>query len=96
MQNAVTADWEKIKLLQRASAITNNIRENNSRLNHTYHFGDKVLILFDHKESNGRMYQPTEGPYTIVKVNPSSGTVKVLRGTYNETMHICRLKTFHV
>ena len=95
MQNAVTADWEKIKLLKRASAITSNTRENNSRFNHTYHVGDKVLIILDHKEINGKMDRPTEGPYEIIKVNPSNGTVKIVRGNYNETINIRRVKPYH-
>ena len=41
------------------------------------------------------MDQPTEGPYVIIKVNQSNGTVKIVRGNYNETIHIRRLKPYH-
>ena len=84
-----------MKQLKRTSAITINTRENNARFNHTYRVGDKVLILLDQKEINGKMNQPTEGPYEIIKVNLSNGTVKIARGNYNETIHIRRLKPYH-
>ena len=64
--------------------------------NHTYNVGDKVLILLDQKEINGKMDQPTEAPYGIIKVNSSNGTVKIVRGNYNDTIHIRRLKSYHV
>ena len=95
MQNAVTADWEKIKQLKRDSAIRSNIRENASRVPYDYKVGDKILILIDKDEVHSKLSQPTEGPYEIVKVHRHHDTVKIARGAYLETIHIRRIKPFH-
>ena len=95
MQNVVTADWEKIKLLKSNAAIESNTRENASRLSHNYTVGDKVLILISRDEVKSKMDQPTEGPFAIVKVYPSHGTVKIQRENYQEVIHIRRLKPYH-
>ena len=95
MQNTVIADWGKIKLLKSNAAIESNARENTSRLSHKYMVGDKVLILINKDDVKSKMDQLTEGPFAIVKVYPSHGTVKIQRGAYQEMIHIRRLKPCH-
>lgn len=92
MQSNVIVDWEKIKLLKRASAQASNEKENKTRLHHQYSVGDKVLIIITDIKS--KMESPTEGPYEIRKVY-QSGLVKISRGSYNEVIHIRRLKPYH-
>ena len=41
------------------------------------------------------MNQPTKGTYEILKVYQTHGIVKIPRGSYNESIHIRRLKNFH-
>ena len=93
MQNKVTADWERIKLLKQTAAIKSNTRENSTRINHDYNVGDKVLIL--QYDIHAKMDQPTEGPFEIIKVHRTHGTVKIARGAYNKTIHVRRLKPFN-
>ena len=95
MQNVVTADWGKIKLLKSNAAIESIVRENASRLSHNYTVGDKVSILISRDEVKSNTDQPTEGPFDIVKVYPSHGTVKIQTGIYQEVIQIRRLKPYH-
>ena len=50
-----------------------------------------LIILRD--EIVRKLQQPTEGPYRVLKVN-ENGTVRILRGFFEETIHIRRLKPF--
>ena len=95
LQTKMVANWEAIKQLKRASTINSNKQENKSRLPHTYSPGDKILILLRaNNEKIGKMQQPTEGPYTILRVY-RSGLLKILRGNYEENIHIRRVKPYH-
>ena len=75
------------------AAETANKRENKSRLDHIYNNGDKVLLILS-DEVKSKLDEPTEGPYTIVKVF-QNGTVRINRGTFNEVLHIRNMKPFH-
>ena len=45
LQTKIKIDWEAIKRKKRAQAAYNNVRENHTRINHTYQVGDKILII---------------------------------------------------
>ena len=95
LQTKVVADWEAIKQLKRSSTIKSNEQENKTRLHHTYRPGDQILILLrSNDEKIGKMQQPTEGPYTVLRVY-RRGLLKILRGNYEENIHIRRVKPFY-
>ena len=93
-QTQIKVDWENIKSNKRKLAVQNNIRENMSRIDHTYNIGDKVLIILKGEEIMSKIQIRTEGPYEIIKVY-DNGTVKVNRGSYNEIVNIRRIKPYH-
>ena len=92
MRTKVVVDWEMIKQRRLKAAQQSNTRENNSRIEHEYKVGDYVLIIL-RDEVTRKLEQPTEGPYRVLKVN-KNGTVRILRGSFEETIHIRRLKPF--
>ena len=96
MATQVKIDWERIKAIKQSAAIKNNASENSSRIHHNYQVGDQVLIVLDAHErrSQSKLQSPTRGPYVITKVY-NNGTVKIIRGSYEEIIHIRRLKPFH-
>ena len=94
MQSVVTADWEIIKRLKRQSSEDKNARENRGRVDHWYRPGDKILIIVKCDEITSKLASPTEGPYQVLKVY-RNGTIKVRRGSYDEVIHIRRVKPFH-
>ena len=93
MRVKVVADCENIKAKKLAAAEVANVRENKSRLKHTYKIGDKVLLILS-DEVMSKLDDPTEGPYQIMKVF-HNGTIRINRGAFNEVLHIRNVKPFH-
>ena len=54
-----------------------------------------VLIMLKRQgdQSSRKMQYPTEGPYTVLKIN-TNGTLRIRRGNYDEIIHVRRLKPF--
>ena len=94
MQHKIIADWTAIRDNKKKAAIMTNSRENKSRIQHVYHEGDKILLLVDSKDCASKLDSPTEGPYEVVRVY-DNGTVRINRGSYEETINIRRVKPFH-
>ena len=77
-------------------AVTDNLKENSRRIRHEYKIGDKILIFLSADERRKQKKigdQVTEGPYKI-KMIYRNGTVKILRGAYEETISIRRLRPY--
>ena len=90
------ADWQYIKERKQRLIVQNNKRENSSRIPHTYHIGDQVMVLNKH----GRKYsgEPQyEGPQTVSQVY-DNGTVKLTRatlgGAVSQTWNIRNIKPY--
>ena len=49
--------------------------------------------LKDEREKSAKLMKPTEGPYPIVEVH-INGTVTIQRGSYQERIHIRRIKPY--
>ena len=93
-QARVIVDWEAIKQKKRALREHNNIRENRSRIAHTYQVGDKVLITLKADEIKNKLQNRAEGPYEITKTYPN-GTVKIQKNTYEEIINMRRIKPYY-
>ena len=94
MQLAVTTDWEMLRRRKRHVTAAVNKRENLKRLHHDYKPGDLVLIQLDKLEAGGKLACPTEGPYKVLEVHHSNGTLTIERGDYNERIIIRRLRPY--
>ena len=79
-------NWEAIKATRNELVIAANIRENQSRVEHVYNVGDKILILHDRNEPKAKLGPPTQGPFEIRKVY-DNGTVKIWRNRYGEIIN---------
>ncbi|KAL7465162.1 hypothetical protein ACHAXS_005488 [Conticribra weissflogii] len=92
----IIVDWEKMKQQRLQQAAANNDKENKKRVEHTYSVNDLVLIVTPSSERNKqrKLSSPTEGPYRITKVY-ANGTVRILRGHFEETTSIRRLRPYH-
>jgi hypothetical protein len=66
-----TANWEYIGGRKQRLIQKNNKNENKSRVEHTYHANDKVML---HKGTENKYEAPFRRPYKILKVN-TNGTV---------------------
>ena len=95
MQVRVIADWERIKAARLQAAATANQQENQKRLDYQYKVGEKVLVRkIIQGEVEPKMADPYEGPYIIKRVY-RNGTLRIKRGSYDETIHIRRIKLYH-
>jgi hypothetical protein len=85
------ADWTRIKEQRQQEIRRNNQRENNSRINHQYSVGDKVLL-----QKPGilrKLSVPRTGPQKIIKVY-TNGTVTIQRGAIKERVNIRRITPY--
>ena len=94
LQLAVTTDWEMLRRRKRHVTAKANNKENLKRLSHAYQPGDLVLIKLDKLEAGGKLARPTEGPYKVVQVHESNGTLTIERGSYRERINIRRLRPY--
>ena len=85
---------KQFKNIKRRIAIYNNARENRSCITYDYKVEDKVLITLDNREIESKLQNSTEGPFEIKQVY-NNGTVKIIRGTYDEIIKIHRIKSCH-
>ena len=73
---------------------TRNVaRENATRVPHTYEVGQQVWVRLAPSDRKWKLNAPFEGPFPILNVYPT-GTLKIQRGAYEETIHIRRVKPF--
>ena len=91
----IKIDWELHKREKVKQHIANNIKENRNRRPHKYKVGDEVLIIMKpyEKGKKPKVSKHAEGPYKVVKVN-SNGTLRIKRGSYEETISIRRLRPY--
>ena len=89
-------NWQMLKMQCRHQAITDNDKENQTRIPHTYQMGDKVLTVQKKNECKmkAKLSLPTEGPFTIVQIY-SNGNVHINRGVYEEDIFIRRLRPYY-
>jgi hypothetical protein len=86
------ADWNAIKEFKQKQIRLNNQRENDKRIAHEYHAGDRVL--YRSAEVKGKFLKsPWEGPYIIKKVN-DNGTVRLKMGAVTDTVNIRLIKPY--
>ena len=76
--------------------LKNNSRENQSRIAHTYHVGDKVLLKRDYLNIIRKTEFRHTGPYKIIQVF-ENGTLRITDEKSGATMtvNIRRLKPFY-
>jgi hypothetical protein len=65
----------------------NNENENKSRISHTYHVNDKVMLG---KGNENKYEAPFTGPHKILKVN-TNGTVRLPIGSVTDTINVHRI-----
>ena len=79
------ACWKIIKDRKQKIINKNNIRENKTRIDHTYEIGDQVVIKNEQSSKYGK--QAYDGPFLITKVN-TNGTVNIQKGITNDVWNI--------
>ena len=62
-QSQIKIDWESIKSKKHKLAAYNNERENENRIEHEYHVGDKIFITIKKNDVKVKLDERTEGPY---------------------------------
>ena len=85
------ANVELVRQRRQAAIQHNNQRENRRRIKHTYHVGDKVLILSGGLDPK---LQLNEGPFSVVGVDRSTGTLSIRRRNYIEPINIRRVRPY--
>ena len=86
----IQCDSNRIVTRRRTQAVSDNRKENSRRIRHDYNIGDQILIILSVDERRKQKKigdQVTEGPYKIKRIY-RNGTVKILRGAYEETTSI--------
>ena len=83
------ANWEHVRLRKQAKIDKNNERENKSRIPHEYSVGDRAYLLKDKLLAKNDIDR--EGPYEIMDVNITNGTVAIRRGPIVQTVNVRRL-----
>ena len=88
------ANWKLIKQQRLKQMQTGRARENDKRLPWKYKPGDLVLIRHDVEGSpRGKMYDPTSGPYTVLRVLKSN--LELEREGFTEIVSIRRCQPYH-
>ena len=72
----------------------NNKQENTKRINHEYQINDKVLLRDPRDIKNKFGNIKWEGPYQIVSVNKTNGTVYLQKGAVTQLYNIRKIKPF--
>jgi hypothetical protein len=85
-----TANWEYIRARKQRLIQKNNKKENKSRVPHTYHVNDKVMLR---KGTENKYEVPFSGPRKILKVN-ANGTVRLRVGSVTDTVNIRRIEPY--
>ena len=85
-----TANWEYIRARKQRLIQKNNKNENKSRVPHTYHVNDKVMLR---KGTENKYEAPFSGPHNILKVN-TNGTVRLRVGSVTDTVNIRRIEPY--
>jgi hypothetical protein len=87
-----TANWEYICARKQRLIQKNNKNENKSRVPHTYHVDDKVMLR---KGTKNKYEAPFSGPHKILKVN-TNGTVRLRVGSVTDTVNIRRIEPYPI
>ena len=85
-----TANWKAIKDRKQQIIKKNNLRENRTRIPHTYRRGEKVLLR---RDGQNKYERPWDGPYKILQVN-TNGTVRLRIGAVADTVNIRRIHPY--
>ena len=87
----IEADWARIQEKRQKEMQRNNIRENRSRIDHTYTQGEKVLL--DKPGILRKMTVPRQGPYEVERVY-TNGTIRIRRGAISERVNLRRVTPY--
>lgn len=86
-------DWDSIKQRKQRAIHKSNVRENSSRINHTYNADDWILI-----KKPGiirKLSIPYFGPYKVVRHN-ENGTITYEKEPFNnQNVNSRRAKPYH-
>ena len=78
------ANWEEIRQRKQSTIKYNNKRENDKRIQHKYHVGDKVLMR---NKLARKLELPYKGPYAVTDVF-RNGTLRVQIGPVEDRVNI--------
>jgi hypothetical protein len=85
------ADWAQIKIRKQGLINEGVLRENASRIQYRYNFGDKVLL--DKPGILRKSTQPRTGPHTVTRIYQNS-IVQIKRGAITERVTLRRLTPY--
>ena len=92
LRTRIEANVELIRQRREAAVQQNNERENRRRSSHRYEVGDRVLILSGGLDPK---LQLNPGPYRVVGVNRSTGTLSIQRRNYVEPINMRRVRPYY-
>ena len=84
------ANWQAISEQKQRLIKYNNERENRSRIEHTYHVGDDVLMI---NPDSQKIETPYLGPYKVTAVH-DNGTLTIKKEHVYERLNIRQLKPY--
>ena len=86
------ADWALIRALKQQQTAKDNERENKNRVKHHYKVGDKILLRKPGHQP--KLSAPREGPFDIIEVNETNGTVRIQKGPVSDRVNIRRIDPY--
>ena len=92
----IQCDWNRIVTRRRTQAVYDDRKENSRRIRHNFQIREQILIILSADERRKQKKfgdQVTEGLYKIESIY-RNGTVRILRGAYEETISIRRLRPY--
>ena len=76
------ANWEMVRQKMRAQQIKDNARENQSRKDHEYKKGDRILIVTRLSKRKDKLAgSKHDGPYEILRAYKNR-TFRIMRGKF--------------
>jgi hypothetical protein len=86
----VAATRKYIRARKQRLIQKNNKNENKSRVPHTYHVNDKVMLR---KGTENKYESPFSGPHKMLKVN-TNRTVRLCVGSITDRVNVCRIEPY--
>ena len=85
LRTQIQVDTHLARARRQTAIAKNNFRENKRRVNHTYHPGDRFLIIADKLNPKLTLH---DGPYTVTHFNQANGTIHYTRRNFTDKINI--------
>ena len=93
LRTKVLVNWQVLQTARRQAQVHNNERENRRRVAWNYQPGQQVPLYSGRNEVAPKL-QLHQGPFDVLDCSSTTGTLKIQRGPYEESVSIRRVRPY--